>query len=632
MEKPPLNCPTEAEVRAEIPRRQRLFQTSGVFNFIRVFENPDFLLRYDLGDNIWAMCVKDVFTLDFDIKDGISRADAIRYVQNYSDIMRGHGVDMLWAVYESDRGMHFYLLSERLLYSDDRSIQTSLDLCTDRNYIVFSTFNGFCSRVAPKIKKHRKDENGRSIPGKDWMTDEEIQQEFVSLPCHKLEEEVPGLQKGEFYCTVGYGKPDPYVESILYVYERLIYWFLDAYKNRLPEQLEKQTYQWNGVKYENLILPARPFLEETKAFAQKLLAEVGIIGEGQYVIPAKYKGYLTEYKPFLDSNTLYKCARVHPFEINRRALNLVAQAGIENCAKQFISVAGIDLPDEQTNPLLTFPAKLVRNPTGKKYPFVFGVDGSSHMVFIQLGNLLMLDWDTKDGFAKVAAPQILNRFLRLEDSLSVQDRIYPGDLTFRLLETDNGVHAFCVSHPQVYNDVGTSSQYISNALNIMRHTCVDGWYIGFTKAHGYSIRIGPKIINRGKDGAPATFKSDEEIRSQFVQKYGVEVPGKAERLHYLGKGEIDPYLDSLVEFIYEIQQYVLRYPDLPRRAVEDAANLSLELGEFVKGLYDQKCRPLETARMSSHLQKMNDWAQIIWRCDPEKVSPFTLKGPKKDNE
>lgn len=64
-------CPqqdTPEGIEADIPDFQRNYQNYGYYSQVRVFETEDFLLRYDFGDAVWAMCVKDLFTLDFDIK------------------------------------------------------------------------------------------------------------------------------------------------------------------------------------------------------------------------------------------------------------------------------------------------------------------------------------------------------------------------------------------------------------------------------------------------------------------------------------------------------------------------------------------------------------------------------------
>lgn len=617
------SCPenvSEEDIERELPAYQRNYQNYGLYSQIRVYETNDFLLRYSFGDAVWAMCVKDLFTIDFDIKEGISQDDAVSMIKRYTDIMHSRGVDMLFSLYPTDRGLHAYLISERLLYGDDRTLRTSLDLCNDKNYIIFTTFNGFCMRVGPKLMKPKIDPvTGKALAGRDWMTVEEISNEFVAKACYDLKEDRDGMSAG-LRCTIGYGRADPYLEMMLDVYEKLIDFFKYHYSIRLEEFIYRRDLEWGGVQYKGVNVPPRNFLRDAKKFTKNLLNSYGIVSKGKYQIPMKWRGFMIEYTPFLDANTLYQCAHVSPYEINRRARTVVLQAWKQNCSKQAISIGGLDSRSTEfpsDSPDYRYPIKVTGIESGKYYPFVFGVDISSHMVFIQFRDLLMLDWDVKDGFPKIVPAQMLNRYLRIMKTLPRLEQAIDVPMTFKMYETDNGIHSFCVSHFMPY-DLGGEA-LLSPPLEIMHNTCVDAWYIAFVKTRGYSIRIGPKIINRNRGvGESDTMKSSEEVASQFVQKLGVEVPGRTDRIIYLGEGIIDPYLDAVTDFIYYVQQYVLKIQDLPRRILNEPESLSIEMGEVVKDMYDQNVRPFENPNndpsISRHFNKNYTWANSIWRC------------------
>jgi len=625
-------CPqqdTPEGIEADIPDFQRNYQNYGYYSQVRVFETEDFLLRYDFGDAVWAMCVKDLFTLDFDIKEGLTQEMAVAMIKNYTDVMHSKGVDMLFSLWPTDRGLHAYLISERLLYGDDRSLRASLDLCNDRNYIIFTTFNGFCMRVAPKLKKRKKDPiTGLPIAGKDWMTPEEISNEFIAKSCYELKTTIGNLQPG-LRCTIGYGHADPYLEMMLDVYEKLIEFFRSSYAINMYEFIETRNLEWAGVKYMNVNVPPASFLQEARNYTENLLNSYGIVSKGQYQIPMKWRGFMSEYKPFLSADTLYQCAHVSPYEINRRARTVVLDAWKQNCPKQAISIAGLDNPSTEaytSEADKKIPVKLFGEPNDRKYPFVFGIDTSSWMIFIQFRDLLMLDWDVKDGYPKVVPALMLNRYLNVVKTLPRLEQISSTPLVFKCYETDNGIHSFCVSHHMPY-DVDTGS-ILSPPLEIMHNLCVDAWYISFVKTRGYSIRIGPKIINRARGiGQSDTMKPPEEIKSQFVQKLGVEVPGHRDRVLYLGEGNVDPYLDAATDFIFNVQQYVLGIPDLPRRILEDTDRLSVEMGDIVKQMYDISVRqhenPLRISMIAAHFEKNNEWADRIWRCPN-----FSVSNPK----
>jgi hypothetical protein len=200
---------------------------------VRVFETEDFLLRYTYQDCVWAMCVKDMLTIDFDIKEGISQEQGIAMIRKYVDVMDAQGVDLLFSLYETDRGLHAYLVSQRLSYSDEQALKTSLDLCNDENYVIFTSMNGFCMRVGPKLRKQVKDpKTGKN--SKEWMSYEEIGAEFIARPCFRD-------SKGRITCTIGYGRSDPYIVMMLNVYERLIAFFKDAYFDNLYELVKEKT-------------------------------------------------------------------------------------------------------------------------------------------------------------------------------------------------------------------------------------------------------------------------------------------------------------------------------------------------------------------------------------------------------
>lgn len=618
---PGFTCPekvTEEDIARDEPSYQRSYQNHGQFKQIRVFETNDFLLRYDYGDAVWAMCVKDLFTIDFDIKEGVSQRDAVLMVKRYTDFMHSKGVDLLFSIYETDRGLHAYLISERLLYGDARTLQTSLGLCNDKNYIIFTGFNGFCMRVAPKLKKQKKDPvTGEPILGKTWMTEDEIGKEFIARLCYQLAEPGAGLDAG-LTCTIGYGRADPYLEMMLDVYEKLIDFFKYQYAIKLARFTSTKSFEWGGIKYDKINAPPPEFLQEAKDFVQNLLSSYGIVAKGEYQIPMKWRGFMTEYKPFLDANTLYQCANVSPYEINRRARTVVLDAWKQNCPKQAISICGFDDPAVEA-PGQTPSRIFGPNPNGMGYPFVFGVDKSSHMVFIQFRDLLMLDWDVKDGFPKIVPAQMLNRYLVAMKTYPRAERITPTPMAFKMYETDNGVHAYCVSHFMPYDM--ESGSLLSPPLEVMHNTCVDAWYIAFVKTRGYSIRVGPKVINRARGlGQSDTMKPPEEVRSQFVQKEGVVVPGRKEddRTVYLGEGQIVPYLDKVTDFILEIQKYVVQIPDLARRIIEEPEALSIEMGEVVKEIYDRDVRPYENPDedpdVAARFMENYLWADQVWRC------------------
>ena len=98
----------------------------------------------------------------------------------------------------------------------------------------------------------------------------------------------------------------------------------------------------------------------------------------------------------------------------------------------------------------------------------------------------------------------------------------------------------------------------------------------------------------------------------------MELPGSDERVVYLGNGKISPYLDAVTDFIFDVQQYVLKIPNLQHRTLYNPEALSIEMGDVVKAMYDRDVRHLENPNnsdlMADYMAETCAWADAIWRC------------------
>ena len=192
---------------------------------------------------------------------------------------------------------------------------------------------------------------------------------------------------------------------------------------------------------------------------------------------------------------------------------------------------------------------------GPLYPFILGFDLTRKLLYIRFYDLMMLDWDTHDGIPKSSPILLIDRFLNWQKTLPKNKQIALEELCFKFYETDNGIHAFVVSHKMIF--------YLDNSSICMIHTCCDFYYATMAKYYGYSIRLNPKIQN-----ADTSLKEIEDIKSQFTQKIGVSSENenklknsykknKDGRITYIGNLKaIDPYLDSLTDFVYNIQLFI----------------------------------------------------------------------------
>ena len=66
-------------------------------------------MRYDLYYGIWSICTDSMIMIDFDIEDGFDRLDAVQALEDFVKSESNRGVDRIFWIYETDRGLHAFL-------------------------------------------------------------------------------------------------------------------------------------------------------------------------------------------------------------------------------------------------------------------------------------------------------------------------------------------------------------------------------------------------------------------------------------------------------------------------------------------------------------------------------------------
>jgi len=104
---------------------------------------------------VLAMCTKNIFTVDLDFESGrwsnSEVYDTINLLKRYTKFMHDKGIDLLFKIFRTDKGLHAILVNKRVeSYSDD-AIKMSVALCNDPFYTAFSKLFGYCLRVGPKV-------------------------------------------------------------------------------------------------------------------------------------------------------------------------------------------------------------------------------------------------------------------------------------------------------------------------------------------------------------------------------------------------------------------------------------------------------------------------------------------------
>lgn len=583
---------------------------------IKFVETEELTIRWDSFGRIFTMCVKDFFMLDIDTKDGEDKDKTVKQIEEYCEIMHDFGIDLKFLIIESDRGIHALLMNERVNPQSIEHLEISLDLCVDIDYIGFSANSGFCQRLSPKIINRYKSTEFDTV----LYSKEQISNEFIGRLGYKGK------------TLVGYGEVIPEFNAYVELYFKgveLLKWIyqqpnvnLEAYFNTLRKGISV-----NGITHDEIIAPPQAFSDNLVAWFNNQIQELNIPIGGKYRPERIKERWIDKLDNFLERQAYYQCGGLTEDTINQRTLDVVIRNWKKECGWQAVSVGGPDVKELD----LGYERKITKNPSGRSYPFVFGINGLNRLIFIQFAQLWMGDWDVKEGYPKDLPPKIIETYFQDEKTrMPSNERLFKIYPRFKWYESDNGTHGFLVSGDLNYNERFSDPYKISRPLVLMQRLCVDGWYIAFVKFRGYSIRVGPKFGDRpnaanapiGEDGFPLlNYKSREEVESQFVQNEGVFDSEKQERVFYTGEGPIDPYLDSLTDFIMDIKQKILEYPDLYQRIQDNLIEVSGDLGELVKESYDRICRQYERNLDPRRLKDLNDWADSIWRC-PRKYPEF----------
>jgi hypothetical protein len=458
--------------------------------YIKIYEQKGMRLIYDLYYAIWAICTPYFLMVDFDENDDFSKLDAIESLETFVQKEHQAGHDYLFWIYDTDRGIHAFLMNHPALYTSELTEYVLNALDNDPKHIDFVIHTGHCTRIANKI--FRMDDKPNYL------------EEFVARKCF-----------GDF-CEIGYGTPLPYFIKILDLHQEMIDYLKLMYKSVFPEMtIPTHLIATNSREY----VPKPYLLDQIRSHFISTLVNLNLDTED-----------LT-FKGLFNPNSA------------ERYTDLISEKALLNC-KETNMEQFMEFVEEVLRPSLlqnNFRSAtiLIKAPA---WPFMMFQDHLTHMIFLTFYDLLILDWDLKDGIEKEAVVPMLERFINSQALLPENKRLFLSTPCFKLYETDNGVHAYLISHRVPYDTYQSST--------IMLSLCSDFFYASFSRITGYSSRISPKVYDKSTD----SLYEEADIKKQFVQKPGVN------GILYVGDGIIDAELEAMVEIIHKLQQYVLRQP------------------------------------------------------------------------
>lgn len=226
------------------------FFKTNKFNQWIVYKQEDLYVAFGDRKNVWTLCTKNILMIDFDFKDNITRSQVIQIMTTYTDTMHKQGHDLLFEMFDTDRGVHAFLVNKPMLYNDPKTLQIMLDIDQDPYYIGFSKILGFCMRLSAKVDHHSDHHIRQNIVNQEF-----ISKRFIDIP------------------YIGYGTPDPHIQKILALQLLLIDWFKYQYQNRL---LELTSYYYVGDHTSYKMAPPESFFEEVNHAVQKYLNKLNL--------------------------------------------------------------------------------------------------------------------------------------------------------------------------------------------------------------------------------------------------------------------------------------------------------------------------------------------------------------------
>lgn len=473
---------------------------------LTVHKQDNITFMYDVPYGIWKICTPNIAMIDFDVTPEYTRKDFINIIREFIAKQKVQGYNYLFWMYETDRGAHAFVVNRRVDYKSNLANFLLETLSNDLDYINFVKVSSFCSRVGPKI--YRKGE---------VVSIEEIQSEIVSKRCI-----------GDI-CKLGSGRKTTYISKFLTLMEKTTEMVTSLYKTNPSEMMKKQFVtqinrealaptqeMFNTIRDKFVILLNKSKLNET----EDDLTFSNLSREPDVSNPSRYRGLI---EPKLEKG----CSKFNVKNVKKLAETFVRPIALKSCHLHSLIAHGPDVP------------------------FVFGQDATAYIFYAAFYDILMLDFDSKDGVPKESAIPIMERFINSQSVARENDRLTKSDMCFKMFETDNGVHAFLISHKVPYDS--------DQSTLMMLRTCSDEWYAAFSRYSGYSVRMSPKVLDgKGADRMP---KSIEVINNQFIQRPGS--PYRGGRVTYVGnRNNIDPYLEQMVDMIYRIQAKILRIPNL----------------------------------------------------------------------
>jgi len=482
-------------------------------NIVPILETPNFVLEFQTKSSIFSLCNRNILMLDFDEEPDFSKNDILEFIKS-------NVKDELFYIYETDRGIHAFLVSEYKNYEESLEYHAKYAYpyensrsYQDPYYVAYSGVKGYCVRLSPKIYEKfdlKKIRSTYDLTDEEWkkFIFSEEGRELIDL---KLRQRRIIYNKNEFvskyHSRIGSGKAIPEIVNMLNAQQEMIDYFIKLYLNGY-QKLIGSNYP-SSISQKSVKMISDYFKDILKNNNVKYTEGIYYYGEKKF----------HKYQNILPKSGYGKCLGRNATLALKEAKDRHTYWAHKNCLEQiyFKPIFNKEIYSKFDEEVERRGLDGTLNPI-EEFPFIIGFDRRTNIYYMAFRSLLMLDWDVKDGYPKDSVLPLLNSYLENESGY-----------LFKIYETDNGTHAYLISEKSVFDT--------KKSAKILTDTCVDYQYILFALGRGFYVRLSQK----------------QNTKDQFVQKLGL---GK-DNITLVGRGKVDPYLDDLSELCNDISDFIV---------------------------------------------------------------------------
>lgn len=448
-------------------------------------EEIPFHLNYTYLTNIINITFYGLMMLDWDKKDGFTGQRCFDIVKNIVEKGKEYNIKLIFGLSETDRGYHAFLLSNKVDYQSLIDLKFMCSFECDKKYIGYTNLFGWAVRLTRKDPNDFVAKPGWTIHGKEYQVIGPSLTEISNIKDINLECWTYYMYH---YYLIEYFKI--YTSDELEKFKNTEICYVKEFVNKIRNDIDciwgySQTespriicnielpnlnYELYGksLDYRQVILPeSNNKINRNFILTEQVGLNIPALSEGLIETIKKIENYeILKGKPKKNLQTINKYTRYTKYRTDvEKKNNLYLFPNMD----YYHDTRFNDVTNLEIN-------------TKIKERFSVGVDGQmkseKRIIFIGYKDLLMLDWDEKDGFNSQECLEIIEFLVEEAKKNGI-------NLCFALTKTDRGVHAFELTRKWDFRDL--------NTIKLMIGMYCDPWYVSNCNIRGWHVRLSKKV-------------------------------------------------------------------------------------------------------------------------------------------